>query len=271
MKKIVLFIMIVLFTFAHARVVDAIAMVVEGEPVTTAEIRAIRTQMGVSKKKAIDILIQDRLQKSAMRDIVIDEALIDGKVKEIASQNNISVAKMQKVLKSQGTSWSKYRGSIRESMKKEKFFKNNILRSIPTPTEDELKLYYKQHRKEFFIPKSISLIEYSTPTMKEMKKFLSTKKTKGIKSKWMKKQSKNLDPTMLQSLLQTQNNSFTQPFNAGDRIITYKVLSKNGKSPMPFDVARPAITNKWKRAQQGKILKDYFEKLKTNADVQYLR
>jgi parvulin-like peptidyl-prolyl isomerase len=271
MKKIVLFMMIALLTFAHARVVDAIAMVVEGEPVTTAEIRAIRTQMGVSKKKAIDILIQDRLQKSAMRDIVIDEALIDGKVKDIAAQNHISITKMQKVLKSQGTSWSKYRGSIKEAMKKEKFFKNNIARAIPTPTEDELKLYYKKHKKEFFIPKSISLIEYSTPTMKEMKKFLSTKKTKGIKNKWMKKQTKDLDPTMLQSMLQTQDNSFTQPLNAGDRIVTYKVLSKNGKTPMPFESARSAISNKWKREQQGKVLKDYFEKLKTNADVQYLR
>jgi hypothetical protein len=107
--------------------------------------------------------------------------------------------------------------------------------------------------------------------MKEMKKFLSTKKTKGIKNKWMKKQTKDLDPTMLQSMLQTQDNSFTQPLNAGDRIVTYKVLSKNGKTPMPFKSARSAISNKWKREQQGKVLKDYFEKLKTNADVQYLR
>ena len=40
---------------------------------------------------------------------------------------------------------------------------------------------------------------------------------------------------------------------------------------MPFEAARGAVTAKWKQQQQGKALKDYFEKLKTNADIQILR
>jgi hypothetical protein len=206
-----------------------------------------------------------------MNDITIDEVLIDGKIADIASQNNITVVKMQKVLKKQGTSWSKYRSTIEQSMKKEKFFKEHIAKSIPQPSEEELKRYYKKHKSQFVLPVSISVIEYSTPTEKAMKKFLSSKKTKGIKNKWMKKKTKDLDPSLLESFLQTQDNSFTKPLNAGDRFITYKILSKDGKRTMSFDLAKGGLTRKWKQEQQSQALKEYFEKLKTNVDIEYIR
>jgi parvulin-like peptidyl-prolyl isomerase len=271
MKKFILLGFITFLTFSQAKVLDAIAIIVEGEPITTAEIRAIQTQMSISKQKASSLLIQDRLQKSAMKDIAIDEGAIDSKISAIAAQNNLTVPKMQKILKAQGTSWSKYRSSIRNAMKKEKFFQTTVVNSIPTPTEDELKLYYNNHKKEFFAPSSVSLIEYSAPTKDAIKDFLQTKKKKGVKSRSVKKMTKDLNPTLLGSILQTQDGSYTRPFNAGDRYISYKVVSKNGKVTMPFEAAKGAVAARWKQQQQTKALKDYFEKLKTNADVQYIR
>ncbi len=40
---------------------------------------------------------------------------------------------------------------------------------------------------------------------------------------------------------------------------------------MPYESAQGAVAGRWKQQQQTKALKDYFEKLKTNADVQYIR
>ena len=271
MKKLVLLGFITLLTLSHAKMVDAIAIVVEGEPITTAEIRAVQQQMQVSKKQATDLLIQDRLQKSAMKDIVIAEVDIDEKIAAIATQNNLTIPKMQKILKEQGTPWSKYRSSVREAMKKEIFFQKHVVTSIPTPSEDELKLFYQNHKDEFTIPSRVSMIEYSAPTEEKMKKFLQTKNKKGIQSRSVTKSTKDLNPTLLGSILQTQDGSYTRPFNAGDKYISYKVLSKEGTESMPFEAARGAVTAKWKQQQQGKALKDYFEKIKTNADIQVLR
>lgn len=271
MKKLSVLTLVTLFIFVQAKTIDAIAIVVEGEPITTAEIRAIQVQLSVPKQKATDMLIQDRLQKSAMKDISINEEDIDKKVLGIAAQNNLAVAKMQKILKEQGTPWSKYRSSIRNAMKKEKFYQENVVNTIPEPSEDELRLYYNNHSDEFYAPSTIKLIEYSASARDTMKNFLQTKNKKGIKSRSVIKKTKDLNPTLLSSILQTQDGSYTRPFNAGDRYISYKVLSKNGKITMPFEAASGAVEAKWKQQQQNKALKDYFEKLKTNADVQYIR
>jgi len=271
MKKLVLLGFITLLTLSQAKMVDAIAIIVEGEPITTAEIRAVEQQMQISKTEATNLLIQDRLQKSAMRDVNIAEADIDAKIAAIAAQNNLTVPKMQKILKEQGTTWNKYRSSVKEAMKKEKFYQQKVVSTISAPSEDELKLFYKNHQEEFTIPASVKLIEYSAPSEKSMKKFLQTKNPKGVKSRSVTKSTKDLNPGLLGSILQTQDGSFTRPLNAGDRYISYKVLSKEGQVNMPFEAAQGAVAAKWKQQQQAKALKDYFEKIKTNADIQVLR
>ena len=271
MKKLVLLGFITLLTFSYAKMIDGIAVIVEGEPVTTAEIRAIQNQLQVSKKEATNLLIQDRLQKSAMRDISVDEKSVDAKIAGIATQNNLTIPKMQKIIQQQGTSWSKYRSSIRDAIRKEKFYQEKVVSKIPKPSDDELKLFYKNHKEEFILPKSISMIEYSSKTETSMKNFLQTKNKKGIKSRSVTQATKDMNPALLRSILQTQDGSFTRPLNAGDKYISYQVLSKKGQVNMPFETAKGAVAARWKQQQQSKALKDYFEKLKTNADIQILR
>jgi parvulin-like peptidyl-prolyl isomerase len=249
---------------------NGIACIVEGEPVTSAEIRSIQRQFHLSKEDATDLLIKDRLQKSAMKDIIVDEDKIDKQIALIASKNKLTIPQMQKIFKKRGIAWTKYRESIRNALKKEKFYQEKILNTIPAPNKDELKLFYKNHKNEFLMPSSISLIEYSAKKKSDMQHFLQTKKKHRIKSRSVTKMTKKLNPTLLETLLQTQNGSYTHPFNAGDRYISYKVVSKNGKIVMPYDMAKNMIEAQWRQKQQSKALKDYFEKLKTNADIQYI-
>jgi len=272
MKKLILLGCIALGTFAQCKVVDGIAMIVNGEAVTTSEIRALQKQTSLTKKQAVDLLIQDRLQKSAMKKITIPESDIDTRISQIAAQNNLTVPKMQKVLKQQGTSWSKYRRSIKESLKKQKFYREKVAATVVKPSEDELKLFYENHKKKFIIPRSLSMIEYSAGSEATLKQFLQTKKKgRNVKSRSVEKSTSKLNSALLGMLLQTQNGSFTRPFNAGDRFITYKIISRNGHRAMSFENAKGIVAGRWMQQQQGKALKDYFEKMKTNADIRIVR
>jgi len=271
MKKLILLSFMTLFTFSQAQMVNGIAMIVNGEAITTAEINAVQKQLRLGKKEATDLLIQDRLQKAAMRDIKIPQTDVDAKIQQIANQNNITVPKMQKVLKQQGTSWTKYRKSIEESLKKQKFYREKVVSNMTKPTEDALKILYNKNKSQFTVPTSVSLIEYSSTSEDAMKKFLTTKKKVGVKSRSVKKNTSSMNSALLRTIMQTQNGSYTRPINAGDKYISYKVLSKNGKKPMSFEEAKPAVAGLWRQQQQGKALKDYFEKMKTNADIKVIR
>ena len=271
MKKTLFIFALLLATCTYAKMMDAIAMVVEGEPVTTAEIRAIQSQAHISKQQAIDLLIQDRLQKAAMKDIIIPEENIDKEISRIAQQNGLSVPKMQKILKKQGIAWSKYRKTIREALKKRVFFQEKVAPSIPTPTDDELRQFYVQHKKEFVLPSAIAVTEYSAPSEAALKQFAKTKSAKGIRKKNITKYTKKMNPALMGILLQTPVGSFTKPINAGDKFIMYKVRAKTGKREMSFEDAKGAVAARWKQQQQNQAVKDYFRKMRTEANIKIIR
>jgi len=271
MNQLLILLLFTSIIFLEAKMIDGIALIVEGEAITTAEIRAVQTQAGVNKTQAIELLIQDRLQKSAMKNILIDEIQVDKKIEEIASNNHLTIPKMQKILKQSGTSWVSYRSRIREALKKEYFLQNTVATSIPEPTEDDLKLFYKKHKKEFMIPSNINLIEYTAISKTTMDNFIRTHQTSLVHSKPIKMQTENTDEALLAILLSTPNGKYTKSINAGDKYIIYKVVSKSGKIARSFENARNAITSQWKQQQQSQVLKDYFKKLKTRADIQKLR
>jgi len=269
--KTLLLCAVLLCSTSYGKMLDAIAMIVEGEPVTTSEIRTLQEQAHLTKQQAIDLLIQDRLQKAAMKDIVIPEEDIDKEIGRIAQQNGLSVQKMQKLLQAQGVRWSKYRKTIRDALKKRVFFKEKVAPSIPTPTDSELKQFYQTHQDIFIIPETITVTEYSAPSESQLKQFLSTKKTKGIRIKKSTKSTKNMNPALMGMLLQTPIESFTTPINAGDRYIIYKVRAKTGKRQMPFEAAKGAVAARWKQQQQEQAVKDYFRKMRTEANIKILR
>jgi len=267
-----IFLLLLLWTgIIYAKPLDAIALIVEGEPVTTAEIRAVEQQTGVSHKEAVDLLIQDRLQKAAMKNITVPESDIDKEVERIAQQNGISVQKMQQILKTRGTSWGKYRNTIRDALKKRKFFQEKVAKNFPSPTDDELKLFYENHKEAFVIPATIKATEYTAKTKEALKQLIKKGTRKGVSAKKVTKRTKGMNPALLSMLMQTPQGQFTAPINAGDRYIAYKVESKSGQTQMPFDAAKSAVAARWRQQQQESAIKDYFKKMKTEANIRILR
>jgi len=271
MNKLIYIGLLTLLTFSHARMVNAVALTVNGAAITTSEIQKVQRKAHVSKQQAIDLLIQDRLQKVAMKNIKISEETIDAKIAQIANLNNISIPEMQKMLEKQGTSWSKYRESIRQALKKERFFKEKISRNITPPSEDQLKLYYETHKEAFAMPTSIRMTEYSAKSEKTLQNFLRTGSTKGIKSISATKKTQGMNPAMLSMLLSTPDGRFTKPINAGDKWVVFKVNGKEGEKLLPFEEARNAVAGRWRQEQQNKALKDYFSKMKTEANIKVIR
>ena len=272
MKKLLLLSLLIFATLTEARIYNGVAIVVNGEPITVAEISAVRKQLGVSRKDAEDMLIRNRLQKSAMKSIKVSEDEVDKRVELIAKQNNISLKKMQKVLKHQGQNWNKFRDQIKISIQKQKFFKTKIAKTIQRPSDDELQIFYRNHRDLFQMPSSVKVIEYSASTAGRIQALLHNRtKVAGVKKRKITFKGADVTPQLLTMISQTKVGEFTPAFNNGSAYITYKVLHKGKGTTKPFKDVKNAVLSAWGKEQQGTAIDAYFKKMRSGADIEVIR
>lgn len=264
--------MLLCVTIAQAKLYNGVAIVVNGEPITLAEIRAVQKQLGVSRQDAKDMLIQNRLQKSAMKDITVSEDEIDKRVELIAKRNNLSLKKMQIEVKKQGESWNKFRDQIKIAIQKQKFFRTKVSPTISRPSDDELHIFYKNHPELFSVPSNIKVTEYSASSAGKIQAFLSNpSKMNAIKKRNVTFKGGDVTPQLLAMISQTNVGEFTPAFNNGSAYVTYRVKSKGKGTLKPFDDVKNSVIMAWKKEQQGDAVDSYFKKMKSEATIETLR
>ena len=250
-------------TLSHARVLDSIALVVEGLPVTTSEIAKVQRTLHVDKQAAIDLLIQDRLQQAAMKNIVVTPEQVDAEIAKIAASNHLSVAELQRALKQQGTPWARYRKHIETQLKQRRFFQQKIAPTLPRPSDETLQRFYKANKERFAFPARIRAVRYSAPSKEALSRH-PHKKTVTL-------QTSELNPELVMRLLQTPKGKLSEPIDAGGKYVAYQVLSFSGKSYPPFETIKDRVAGYWLMQQRERAIKDYFKKRKTEAHIRYVR
>ena len=271
MKKL-LILLSLLLNISQAKMINAIAIVVEGEPITTAEIKAVQTQMSVSKSEAKNMLIDNRLQKASMKNIVISEDEIDLRIEKIAKKNNLTVKQMEKELRKQGLTWNKFREQISTSLKKQKFFRTKIAKTIPTPSTDELKIFYNKHSEQFKLPSSITATQYSAKSKKHLMAFLKNGSYKNkVKKGDITYKGSELTPQLMSMFADVPIGGYTSIFNNGSRFVVFRVDGQGKGIVKPFNQVQYKVAAAWRMQQQTKTIKEYFKKMRRDATIEVIR
>ncbi len=277
MKKILPLLLFALIS-SQAQIIDAIAIDVDGEPITTLEIQAVQEKLNMSKKAAIEALIKDRLEKGAIEkaNIEIPPSAIDAKIQQIAKARGLSKSAMQSALTQKGLTWESYREQLSVEMKKEQFFKRNIASTISQPTDDELKVYYETHKEKFSTASSIiqmSLIVYGSNSSKKLQEAMQNpmKKVEGVQQKNILASSDEMNPKLFTLIQNTPEGSFTQPVNTGRGFVAYYVKSKSKQGQSGFASVKNAVAMQWMQEERVKAGKNFLNKLKNNADIRVIR
>jgi len=274
MKKILPFLLFSLISI-QAQVIDAVAIDVEGEAITTLEIQAVQQKMNMSKQAAVEALIQDRLEKSAMKkaNIQVTHEEIQAKVQTIASSKGMSQSQMKEVLAKKGLTWDNYIKQLTMEIKKEHFFRENIASTVTPPSDAELEVYYNTNQEKFSsAPKQMSLVVYLAPTVEKIKEAIGNpmRPIEGVQKKNILANSNEMTPQLLELINKTPVNSFTAPVNTGKGIIAYFVKSK-GQQQGGFEAVKNSVANMWMQEQRVQAGQDFFNKLKSNANIRVIR
>ncbi|NPA61109.1 MAG: hypothetical protein GXO06_02355 [Epsilonproteobacteria bacterium] len=263
----------------YGEVIDAIAIDVNGEPITTLDIRAVEGKFNLSKKMAIEMLIQNRLEKSELNrlNIEVSDEEIDAKIGEIASSKGMDIERFKAVVAKSGFSYQKYREEVALAIKREKFIIEKIVPLIVKPTEDDLKLYYQTHKGNFenLAPMTqISVIAYSSRSSSKLREAISNpmRVIDGVVRKNLLIGASDVPPNIFQTIQSTPEGQFTKPINTGRGFIAYFVKSKSKQSGgSNFDIVKSQVEMRWFQEQKGKVMKDYIDKLRGSADIRVIR
>ena len=277
MKKIL---PLLLFTLVNlqAQIIDAIAIDVNGEPITMLEIQAVQKKQNISKKAAVQALIDHRLEKSVIEksNIIVSDTDIDRKVGQIAQSRGMSIAQMKQVLTSKGLTWNSYTEQLKMELKKEIFFRKNIASAISQPSDTELKLYYETNKDKFASASSsiqMSLVAYSSNSSLKLQEAIKNpmRKTKGVEQKPILASSSNMNPKLFQVIQRTPKGSFTKPINTGKGFVAYYVKNKSGQGQSGFESVKNSVVMQWLQEERVKAGRDYINKLKTDANIRIIR
>jgi len=275
MKKILPFLLFSLIS-TEAQIIDAVAIDVEGEAITTLEIKAVQQKMNMSKQAAVEALIKDRLEKSALKkaDIQVSHEEIQAKVQAIASAKGMNQEEMKKILAQKGLTWDSYINQLTTEIKKEHFFKEHIASSVTPPSIEELKQYYNTHKEQFSnAPTQMSLVVYNGSSIEKIKEAIANpmKPIDGVSKQNILASTNQMSPQLLELIRKTPNNSFTAPVNTGKGVVAYFVKSKGKQGQGGFESVKNAVTGMWMQEQRGQAGQDFFNKLKSNAKIRVIR
>jgi len=275
MKKIL---PLLLFTLviSPAQIIDAIAIDVNGEPITMLEIQAVQKKQNISKKAAVQALIEHRLEKSVIEksNITISDADIDRKINQIAQSKGMSLEQMKQILTSKGLPWNIYREQLGMELKKEIFFRQNIASSISKPSDAELKLYYDTNKDKFSSSSiQMSLVAYRSKSSKKLQEAMKNplRKLEGVEQKPVLASSATMPPQLFKLIQNTPQGSFTKPINTGRGFIAYYVKSKGGQGQVGFEAVKNSVLMQWLQEERIKAGRDYINKLKTDANIRIIR
>lgn len=267
-----------LFVFSlQAKMVDAVAVIVEGEPITLYDITQEMQLAHVSKKEAIDILIRKKLEALEIkkRGISVSEDEVYDEIRRLAEANHMTISQFyDAVRESNGLSSSQLKEKIKERLLAQKLYQSIAMSKMSEPDEREIEEYFKLHKEEFVHPAFYDVIIYSAPS----KELLTQKLNNPMFYSDQIKQSKQriayeqLPPALAKLLDSTKEGAFTQivPDGKGG-YMTFYIEKRGPQGEADITKLRPLIVNAIMNQKRKEILDDYFAKLKDSADIKILR
>jgi len=262
-------------TFSTAGLVNAISVIINNEPITLYEVYKYANKFKISTKESLDLLIRQKLENAQISKlhIKVSNFEVESYIKKLAAKNNISVFQFYEMLKSKEIKEDQYRKDVRKKIAKDKLYRKIISSKNIKISDVDLKNYYKANKSQFIKANNFVVAAYQSANKKSLEKIRNNPilSIQGVKAKQEKFVSGKINPKLEGLLNQTKSGEFTPVLNAGNNFTMFYVKEKNGIKTIAFDKVKNYIHSVISSKRDKAALDDYFEKLKSVADVKVLR
>jgi len=262
-------------TLSYAGLVDGISVIVNNSPITLYEIRNLSQKLNVPPKKAIQILIQKKLEDNLIKKygIEADSIDIDNEMEKISSRAGMSIVDFQNYLEKQGVDLDEYKKDLAQKIKQQKLYKKIASTRIRRATEEEMRNFYKNNINLYSIPQMIDVVQYTSNKRSSLEKMIKNPMLNigGISQKETILKSQSINPKLLYILRQTKEGSFTPILTLKKGFSTFYVKRKINVKTIPFDKVKNDIFARMMDKREKEIVKSYFDKLMSEAQIRVIR
>ncbi len=261
----------------NAKMIDAVAIVVQNQPITTYEITALMQKRGLSQKQAVDFLIRKTLENIQIkqRNITVTQDDIVNEIKRVAAINHMSVEQFYTALQnSNGMTVQQIQKKTKERLLNQKLFQAIAFAHMYAPSSDEIQNYFKLHKHEFEPPSSYNVIIYSAKdkTYLEQKRANPLFYSPRIASEIKVFKPDAISPQLGKILSSIKPGHFSKvlPNGSGGFICFY--LQSVGK-PVKTTLlhVKAQIINQLMMQKRKEVLSRYFKQLKLNSNIRIIR
>lgn len=245
---------------------------VNDSPITIYELQQVEKLHKLSKEKAIDILILEKLKENEAKrlQISVDDVDVENQIAQIAAQNNLNPNQFYMQVANSGMSMQDYRNKLKDQLVTQELMRKILMQSN-VGEDDEIRKYYNDNIEEFNIPKSINVKKFVSNNRAELenliKSGIDSKLSKSIKMVTEEVTIKDLAPQIADVFITTKKDYFTPIMSVENSFTTFFIVDKKETEHIEFEKAKNYIVQKLLMSNQEKILKSYFDKVKSRSKI----
>ena len=246
MKKI-FFILLFGFTFSYANSLNAIALIVNDEPITVFDIDEKVSQTKKNKSDAVSELIDEILfnQEIEKRNISVDIFDVNNHLEKIAAQNGMDLYTFKSIIKQKYKDYDAFEENTKHQVLKQKLAQKIIRGKLTIATDNDLEIYYNNNQNIFKTANKIHVVQYTSKNKQELLRILRSpmKESSAVLKNAIILEHSKLNSQLKFLLNDTKVNTFSPIFVANKQFVSLLVRKKEGESVLPFNEVKQKIFN----------------------------
>lgn len=261
---------------ANAATVDGVSVIINKEPITLFDVFKYSQRFNISKKEALDILVRQKLEESEIKkqSITVDGFEVDQYIDNLAISNNMSQYDFLNMIRSKNIDISDYKEDLKKKLQRDKLYKKIVSTKMQQMSDGELQAYYNDNLNEFSQAGSFDVTIYTSANQQSLAAIQNNPMSAAsdVELKEGKLEAAKTDPKLTTLLNKTAIGKFSSIVKSdANNYAMFFIKEKHDVKNVAFADAKNYIYSKLSEGKEQKAIEEYFEKLKSSANIQVLR
>ncbi|KHG33230.1 peptidylprolyl isomerase [Sulfurospirillum sp. MES] len=258
-----------------AATLDGVSVIINKEPITLFDVFKYSQRFQISKKEALDILVRQKLEDSEIKKqgISVDGFEIDQHIDKLAINNQMSTYDFLNMLRSKNIDTLEYKEEIKKKLQRDKLYQKIVRDKMKQLSDGELLAYYNENQNEFSQAASFDVSIYTSANQQSLTTIQNNPMSamSDVELKDTTFEATKMDQNLAGLLNKTPVGKFSSVVKTDQGYVMFFVKNKHDVKAISFDNAKNYIYGKLADGKEKQSIDDYFEKLKSSANIQVVR